>query len=208
MTTILGDLSRRRIRAAAILSAFAAALAAANGCGDAARVDSDAARAETSPARPSTTPAGKYAFSAPPIVVLRRDQAGVDRGDAFFEVYFRLNRRLPRARKGDYFDDEGELPAPVFARVSIVGAGGSGPLALIAYKPSRSCYFQEISNSDSGPLRDPSLGDMVSVRLRVRGLKKPLRARVALSAEMPPPRDANGVSQGQQRPYAEQLGCA
>jgi hypothetical protein len=170
--------------------ALAAAATAGGSCGGSGARDEPA---RSAPAATAAGGAGGYRFVGTPLAVIDRGERGA--GSGTFEVWFRLNRRLPvRQRR-------------IRARGTLNGAAGE--FGVLGVPGRRPCYSQDIglTRSDVDPvLRDPHPGDRVTFRLTIDGVPEPLEATVPLVDPLPLVRDSRGLGVVDAA-YARELGC-
>ena len=130
-----------------------------------------------------------YRFVARPLAVIVRAGEGSGGPAAGYEVYFRLNRALPR--RGT-------------TRGSLDGDSGY-PAAMGIGRRSKHCFWQPI---DGGPPTDAAkAGDPATFSLRLGGIRRALTVRVELIDELPRIVNDDGLGVGN-APYEIRLGCA
>lgn len=129
-----------------------------------------------------------YRFTKPPIVAM---EPGVER----FDVYFRLNRKLPQRHGSGY---------PI-GYVTMDG-GGAGPAWGQIPLTSSPCYAAYVDTFLDKPAPVPGPTARAVVRLHIANGHPPLTATVSFSQLLPPGTDANG-STDPAAPYAKELGC-
>lgn len=178
--------TRRSVGAISVAALFAA-------CGgDAGRAGSTATATTGAAAPVVRASGGGYRFVHRPIVVGRGDR---DRALSY-EVFFRLNRSLPR--RGRHYRAAALL--------------GDGPLAYAA-DPSvlpfgrrkRACYSSTAYYEALSKQR-LRVGELVRFRLMIYPSRRPLELRVPIIAPLPKILDKYGLERIE-APYAKALGC-
>ena len=129
-----------------------------------------------------------YRLVGRPLAVIVREGEGTEGAVNGFEVFFRLNRAMPR-RGTQRAELEGDSGFP-----AAMGVGVS----------RRHCYWQPI---DGGPGPDAKAGDTVTVRVVLGGRRRPLAVRVPLVDQLPRIVNDDGLEVGH-APYLIRLGCA
>jgi hypothetical protein len=129
-----------------------------------------------------------YRFSEPPIVSM---ESGIER----FDVYFRLNRKLPLRHGSEY---------PIgYVTMDGGGAGSAWGQIPLTNSPCYAAYIDAFLDN-APPVAGP--GARAIVRLHIANGQPPLEATVSFSALLPAGTDADGATDPA-APYAQKLGC-
>lgn len=129
-----------------------------------------------------------YRFTRPPIVAM---EPGVER----FDVYFRLNRKLPQRHGSGY---------PIgYVTMDGGGAGSAWGQIPLTNSPCYAAYVDAFLDN-APPVAGP--GAQAVVRLHVADGHPALTATVSFSQLLPAGTDADG-STDPAAPYARELGC-
>jgi hypothetical protein len=119
-------------------------------------------------------------------VAVRFPQGGVD-------VYWRMNRALPRERRDEFGIVDPGAPLKVMAHALLRGRGMSWGCPLWMKPRARHCYYQQI---DDAELAESSIGTRIRFTVRIRGRQHAVRGHALLI----------GFTQGERR-YERRLGC-
>ena len=160
----------------------AAALTGAVACADDSPSAAPEPRAFVSPVSDG------YRLVGRPLAMIVRGGEGTEGAVNGFELFFRLNRAMPR--RGTQ-------------RAELDGDSGF-PAAMGVGVQRRHCYWQPI---DGGPGPDAQGGDIVTVRVVLGGDRRPLTVRVPLTEQLPRIVNDDGLEVGH-APYLIRLGCA
>lgn len=133
----------------------------------------------------ASAPSG-YRFVVKPIAPLERNSDG----DPTFDVYVKLNRRLPRGKD--------KTPQ---AELWLADSGGTLPVVTLGRR-SRACYSAGVETdfTDSKVLRHPRRGDTIKVKLWVED-------KLVASQVVHLTRPLKASGENQDAPYVKALGC-